>query len=787
MSTTLRKEFLLSGLDCAHCSEEIQHALSRLDPDVRVSLNFATRILSIESAHPEKTRDFQQMAESVIQRIEPGVRVIDRTAEVSPERVYLLVGLDCAHCAEKIEREIRALPEIESASVDFASQKLFVSFHRNADVTTLEAIIPTLVRGIESDVKVILHSQQQPDASDESRETRVRAFRLVAALLLFAIAFWGPIPKMLSIGIFGAAYLTAGYDVLWKAIRNILRGALFDENFLMTLATFGALAIGQYPEATAVMVFYQLGELFQHVAVNRSRRSIQSLMDIKAPTAIRVTADGEEIIDPESVHVGDRIRIRPGDRIPVDGTVIEGNSTVDISALTGESLPKAIRIGDELLSGAVNLSGVLDMQATRPYSDSTVARILHLVENAASRKAPTEQFITRFARIYTPAVVLGALFVAIVPPLLIPGEAFHTWLYRALIFLVISCPCALVISIPLGFFGGIGAASRSGILIKGSNYLEALNAVDTIVFDKTGTLTEGRFTLSAIQPEPPYTSELIHEIAAHAERWSAHPIARSITESWAQPLGTLALTQVQEIPGKGVTARLDNRTILVGNRSLMEQFSIALPHEHPGMTEALVAIDGNLAGTLSLTDAPRADAPRTIQALRQKGISRIVMLTGDTAESALSVSTPLGITEVFSQLLPEDKVNHLEELMPPKKSRRKVLFVGDGINDAPVLARADIGVAMGGLGSDAAIESADIVLMTDEPYKIVEALDIARETRNIVLQNIAIALGVKAVVLVLGAGGLATLWEAVFADVGVALIAILNAMRLIHRKGFKGI
>ena len=626
-----------------------------------------------------------------------------------------------------------------------------------------------------------------------SRKQRKMLLRILASAVLLILArvlpsVWMPFVLYL------VPYAVIGWDVVWRAVRNIAHGQVFDENFLMALATVGAFFTGEYAEAVFVMLFYQVGELFQDYAVGRSRKSIAALMDIRPDSANLEQPDGTAAeTDPEDVAIGDVIVVKPGERVPLDGEVIEGSSTVDTSALTGESVPRSAAAGDSVLSGCINLSGVLRLRVTRPYGESTVARILDLVENASEKKSRSEQFITRFARYYTPCVVIAAAALFLLPtlllwllpaaslPLFLAGTAWSDWLHRALVFLVISCPCALVISVPLSFFGGIGGAGRCGILVKGGNYLEALARAETVVFDKTGTLTQGTFTVTAVHPAgDALAPERLLEYAALAERWSDHPISQSLRAACPGELDESRVTDAEEIAGMGVCARVDGRRVCVGNSRLMERQSVnALPCELPG-TLVHVTADGFYAGHIVISDAPKPDARETIQALKAQGVKRVVMLTGDTEEVAAAMARQLGVDEYHAALLPADKVTHTETLLAETSPKGKLAFVGDGINDAPVLTRSDIGIAMGALGADAAIEAADVVLMDDKPSKIPLAIAIARKTVGIVRQNIVFALGVKAVVLVLGAFGVASMWAAVFADVGVAVIAILNAMRALR-------
>lgn len=608
--------------------------------------------------------------------------------------------------------------------------------------------------------------------------------RVLAGAALLAAALLVPSQGAVRLLLFLVPYAVIGGDVVWKALRNLAHGRVFDENFLMSVATIGAFCIGEYPEAVAVMLFYQVGELFQSYAVGRSRRSIAALMDIR-PDYANLESDGElRQVDPDEVAVGDVIVIRAGERIPLDGTVLEGGSDVNTSALTGESVPRSVGPGDPVISGCVNLTGLLRVKVEKIYGESTVAKILDLVENSAAKKARMENFITRFARYYTPAVVLGALLLAAVPPLFF-GGAWGDWVRRALIFLVISCPCALVISVPLSFFGGIGGASKCGILVKGSNYLEALAKTEIVVFDKTGTLTKGTFRVTAAHPEEISEKELLRT-AALAESYSDHPISRSLREALDSEPDRSAVSDVQEISGYGVRARVDGRNILAGNAKLMELEGVFCKECELSGTIVHVASDGRYLGHIVISDEVREDSAEAVADLRRQGVRSAVMLTGDLKEVGERVAAELGIDEVHAELLPAGKVEQVEELLKRKSARGKLVFVGDGINDAPVLSRADIGIAMGGLGSDAAIEAADVVLMDDRPSKIAQAIRISKKTLNIVRQNIVFALGVKFVVLALGALGLANMWEAVFADVGVMVLAILNATRALSRNAAGG-
>lgn len=581
-----------------------------------------------------------------------------------------------------------------------------------------------------------------------------------------------PVPAIL---LFLVPYFTIGWDILWKALRNIKNGQVFDENFLMAIATVGALAIGEYPEAVFVMLFYQVGELFQAVAVGKSRKSIAALMDIR-PDSANVERDGAvETVDPDEVAVGETIVIKPGERVPIDGVVLEGTSTLNTAALTGESLPRDVGVGDDVISGCVNLSGLLRVRTVKEFGDSTVAKILDLVENSSAKKAKTEQFITRFAKWYTPAVVMGAVLLAVLPPLLVDGDWIR-WFRQALIFLVISCPCALVISVPLTFFGGIGGCSKAGILVKGSNYLEALARAQVVVFDKTGTLTKGVFNVTAVHPQECGEARLL-ELAALAESWSDHPIARSLRDAYNADIDENRVTGVEELAGRGVRADIDGKTVYVGNDKLMEEVGVSWHPCHKVGTTVHVAVKGEYLGHIVISDEVKSDAGEAITALKAAGVKKTVMLTGDAKEVGQAVGAELGLDQVHAQLMPADKVEWVEALLKEKSAKGTLCFVGDGINDAPVLSRADVGVAMGALGSDAAIECADVVLMDDKPSKLAQAITMARRTLRIANQNIVFALGVKGLFLLLGVLGKANMWEATFADVGVSVIAILNATR----------
>lgn len=607
-----------------------------------------------------------------------------------------------------------------------------------------------------------------------SAKQKKMLIRILISAVLFAVVMFIPFKGLIRLIAFLVPFGVIGWDVLWRAVRNILHGQIFDENFLMSLATVGAFFTGEYPEAVVVMLFYQVGELFQSYAVGKSRKSIATLMDIR-PDYANIEKDGKtEQVSPEEVEVGSVIVIMPGERVPLDGVILEGNSAMDTSAITGESMPNDVQPGDDVISGCINQSGVLKVRTTKAYGESTVARILDLVENAGSKKAKTEKFITTFAKYYTPAVVIGAVLLAFVPSI-ITGDWIE-WVHRAMIFLVISCPCALVISVPLSFFGGIGGASKSGILIKGSSYMEVLAKTEIVVFDKTGTLTKGVFNVTAVHPDHCSEMELL-ELAAMAEIYSNHPISHSLRDAWNQKIDESRVQEVKEIPGKGVQAFIDGKRVCVGNDKLMESEGAVWHPCHRVGTTIHVAVDGKYAGHIVISDEIKSGAADAIASLKELGIKKTVMLTGDADSVGQSVAKELGIDEAYTKLLPEDKVTRVEELLKYKSDKGALVFVGDGINDAPVLSRSDLGIAMGGMGSDAAIEAADVVLMDDKISRIADAIRISKHTLRIAGQNIVFALAVKIIVLALGALGMANMWEAVFADVGVSVIAVLNAMR----------
>lgn len=752
------------------------------------------------------------------------------------EKIYYIHGLDCPNCAAKVERALQKMPELKSASIDFMAEKLLIE--TKVDITPEEMLpkIQKLVTDLEPDVRVDLpkgghvlsshtqnhqvcdctehqheHHCQHPEhqykhccGSEHTHEKasaamnsssqdhdhssisgKFKIIQIIVSIVFFAAAWIFGENSVPGIILFLISYVIIGLEIIWNALRNIVKGQVFDENFLMSLASIGAICIGSYPEGVAVMLLYQIGEYFQSYAVRRSRKSISDLMDIHPDFANLKHEDGTITkVSPEEVSINDTIVIKPGEKVPLDSIVTEGSSFLDTSALTGESVPREVSSGSRLLSGSINTSGLLTARVEKVFSESTVSKILNLVENASSRKAPAENFITKFARYYTPVVVIAAVLLAVLPPLIL-GESFTKWIYQALTFLVISCPCALVISVPLSFFAGIGGASKAGILIKGSNYLEILAKTDTVVFDKTGTLTKGIFEVSKIVSHN-CTEEKFLTLMAQGESSSNHPISKSIRNAYERRFGaSLDLSQISdyaELSGRGISALINGKKVLLGNQKLMEENGIAVPSVKESGTVVHLAEEGSYLGYLVISDQIKEDSKQAVSALKAIGISKSVMLTGDNAVTANRIGQELGIDEVHAELLPDGKVEWLEKLLHGKKEKTSLAFVGDGINDAPVLARADIGIAMGGVGSDAAIEAADIVIMTDEPSKIPMAIRHAKRTLSIVKQNIAFALGIKILILILGAFGIANMWEAVFADVGVCLIAILSAMRAMKLK-----
>ncbi|MDF9839654.1 MULTISPECIES: heavy metal translocating P-type ATPase [Paenibacillus] len=736
---TVKRELLLEGLDCANCALKIENGVKKIQGVSDCSVNFVNKTLSFE-ADKDQNEEIVSAATKLVNKLEPHIEV----------SIKMKGGSGQMRAKEQAGHK--------HASDGHAGHSHGSGGHEG--------------HSHDSDG----HEGHSHDVGKE--KIRIMLIRLAVGAVVAGVGMLGSFSGWLELTIFLVAYLLIGGDIVLQAVKNILRGQVFDEYFLMSVATIGAFAIQQYPEGVAVMLFYQVGELFQSIAINRSRKSISALLDIRPDYANLKTGNDTKRVSPEEVNIGDHIVVKPGEKIPLDGVVIEGSSAVDTSALTGESMPREVEVKSEVLGGFINKNGVITVEVTKLFGESTVSKILELVENASSKKAPTEKFISKFARYYTPVVVIVALLLAVVPPLVLSGATFSDWIYRALVFLVISCPCALVVSIPLGFFGGIGAASKTGILVKGSNYLEALNNVKYVVFDKTGTLTKGAFKVTSINPAAELSEDELLEYAAFAELHSTHPIAESIKVAYGKEIKEDQLDGYNEISGHGIQVNVQGKEVLAGNIKLMNKYGIEAPNESG--TVIHVAIEKKYAGFIIISDEIKDDSAKAVRSLKELGIKKIVMLTGDAKAVGDSVGKQLGIDEVHAELLPQHKVEEIEKLMQSKSPKEKIIFVGDGINDTPVLARADVGIAMGGLGSDAAIEAADIVIMTDEPSKISTAIRIAKRTRRIVWQNIIFALSVKAVFLILGAFGIATMWEAVFSDVGVTMIAVLNAMRVLN-------
>lgn len=789
MIKAVKKELILEGLDCANCAAKIEDKVGKINGVTQSSVNFMSKTLSVETEENIRVEDVIPEIRNIVKKIEPDVVIKEKTLVNAEKKIIILDGLCCANCAAKIERGTANIDGVKSATVDFVSKKLIMEISKINDYDKIVEQVKKIVNKIEPDVNVILENDNKSKNRDRVEEkengNKKELIMFVIGAIIFGVAMFFEFSLPVEFILYLISYILVGGKVVLRALKNISRGQIFDENFLMSIATIGAFSIKQFPEGVAVMLFYQIGEFFQDVAVNQSRKSISALMDIR-PDFANLKKDGDiRKVIPEDVKVGDIIVVKPGEKVPLDGKVIDGKSMLDTSALTGESVPREVEIDDNVLSGSINKNGLLTIEVTSEFGESTVAKILDLVQNASSKKAPTESFITKFARYYTPVVVFSAIAIALLPPFFIDGATFSQWIYRALVFLVVSCPCALVVSIPLGFFGGIGAASKNGILIKGGNYLEALNAVETIVFDKTGTLTKGVFKVTDISESEDITKEQLLEYAALAESYSSHPIATSILKAYGKEIDKSEIATYEEISGYGTKVSARGKEIIVGNVNLMNKQGISYNKVDSIGTVVHLAIDKKYVGFIVISDEIKEDSKKALKALKNIGIKKLVMLTGDNKVVGEKVAKQLGLDEVYTELLPNDKVEKLEMLDKQKSSSGKLVFVGDGINDAPVLARADIGIAMGGVGSDAAIEAADVVIMTDEPWKIVTAIKIAKRTQIIVWQNIIFALGVKIIIMILGALGFATMWEAVFGDVGVALIAVLNSMRVMNTNNIK--
>lgn len=730
-------KLVLDGLNCANCANKIESKVNKINGVKEATVNFSTSILTVEAHEENLKEEIIKEIKSIVKKLEPHVNVEEK---VEGKKMNINQDICKSSCC----------------STSHSSHNENSYSHEHGHSHEIKENNESVLGYIKDNLMLIIG----------------------AVIYIIALLYKGN-ENLLSVLLFVASYLVIGGEVIWIAIKNISRGEIFDENFLMSIASLGAFFIGEYPEAVAVMLFYQIGEMFQGYAVSKSRKSISSLMNIRADYA-NVLRNGEEAkVDPQNVSIDEVIIIKPGERIPLDGIVLDGTSFIDTSALTGESVPREITVGDEILSGAINNNGVLKVKVNKEFGESTVSRILELVENASNKKAPTEKFITKFSKVYTPIVVVIAILVAVIPPLVISGETFSVWIYRALSLLVVSCPCALVVSIPLGFFSGIGAASKKGILVKGGNYLEALKDSEIVVFDKTGTLTKGVFNVTEINPKNISKEELL-EITAMGESHSNHPIAISIAKAYGKEINKEEIKDYKEISGHGIEVTINDNDVLLGNVKLMKVNNIEFDEIDSIGTIVYVAINGQYKGNIVISDEIKENVDIALRELKNVGIKKTVMLTGDNKRVAEKVAKSIGIDEVYSELLPGDKVSKVEEILDKNNQKGKVLFVGDGINDAPVLARADIGVAMGGIGSDAAIEAADVVLMKDKVEAIAEAIRVSRRTNKILWQNIIFSLGVKIIVMILVVLGLTNMWAAVFADVGVTLIAVLNSMRIIR-------
>ena len=789
MSTAIlmKKELMLGGLTCAHCAETIGEVVKNINGVQRSHMNFVSKklILEIDSCYDE-----DEVIKEVIQlidSIEPGLDiqvVTSKQKKVNKEDI-ILGGLTCAHCAEVIGDRVQSIDGVKNSHLNFVNKKLTLEIdsdiNKDKVINSVIELIDSIEPGLDIQVQNKSESAKEIKKVEKKKDNSKKdLFKIIAGVLVFIFAFYQEatgIESRYSLIVFIVSYILVGGDVLYKALKNIKNGRIFDENFLMTVATVGAISIGEPSEAVGVMLFYKIGEYLQELAVGKSRKSISDLMQIRPDVANLKVGNSLKVVDPEEVEIGDYIVVKPGEKVPLDGLVVEGNSMVDTSALTGESVLRTVNKGDELLSGFINKNALLTVQVTKDFSESTVSKILDMVENASSKKSKTENFISVFSRYYTPIVVTLAALLAILPPVFIKGALFSEWIHRGLIFLVVSCPCALVLSIPLSYFSGIGVASKHGILIKGSNYLEALRYVDTVVFDKTGTLTEGVFDVVKVKSVGISEDELM-KFASIAEANSNHPIAKSILKYYDKQIDLNKIEGYEEIAAHGIKVKYENSTILAGNEKLMKANNIKIERSTEVGTIVYVAVNNKFVGYIVIADKIKEDSKDAIKKIKEQGIKKTVMLTGDNKDVADSVAKRLKLDKVFSNLLPNEKVEKIEELYLSRSEKEKIAFVGDGINDAPVLARVDVGIAMGGLGSDAAIEAADIVIMTDEPSKIAQGIKISKKTYKIVWQNIIFALAVKLIVLILGAAGMASMWEAVFADVGVALIAVLNAMRI---------
>lgn len=771
-------ELIITGIDCAHCAAKVESKVMTISGIKNVSFNFISKVLSFEIDSKELIKEKTEEVKSVISSVEPDAVISEKIILTDSNKVFLLTSSTKKSTFSYIIKKCYEIEGVIEISPDFNSKTLSFKFSEKISNSEITESIKNCIKNIIGDEVKELPPSIKKDDSSENVSLFTPSF--IIGVILFSVGFI-PFMKSLSFYLFFLSYILIGREIVIEAFKKIFRKKFFDENFLMTIATFGAFAVGEYSEAVGVILFYKIGEFFQNKAVDRSKKSISSLLNLKSDEAIELLSDGTtKVVSAESIKANTTLIVKPGAVIPVDSIVVDGNSNIDTSNITGESVPLFAEPGVSILSGFINGKSILKIKAVKDYSESTVAKILALVENSAGKKSKTENFITKFAEVYTPIVVFSALAVAFIPPL-ITGDSFDKWIYRALIFLVVSCPCALVISIPLSFFTAIGRAAKSGILIKGSCYLEALYSVKTFVFDKTGTITEGKFKVSSIIPAENISEEEVYESAVYAEFYSTHPIAVSIVEGFSQKADSSLIEKYDEIAGMGVIAKVKNDTIIAGNAKLLLRENILFNDNNIYSTSVLIAKNGKYIGRIDMSDSLKPDTISSFKALNSLGINTVI-LTGDNFVSAKKIVSSLEGTLFYSDLLPNEKVEIFEKIHSEQKNGAKVAFAGDGVNDAPVIARADVGFAMGIKGSDASIEAADIVLMTDEVSKTVAAVEIAHSTRKVVIQNIIFSLSVKLTVLILGIFGISTMWEAVFADVGVALIAILNAMRVIKKK-----
>ena len=781
----IKKEIMLNGLTCAHCAENIGEVVKNIQGIQSSNMNFISKKLTLEIDSSYDAEVIISEVIDIINSIEPGldIKVLGNKNKSYIKKDIILGGLNCAHCAEVIGNKVGSLDGIKNSSMNFVNKKLSVEIDSTREANIIKNIIDIIN---DTEPGLDIQVEEKKISTGAKKETKVvkdnksKLLKILLGALVFILAFYEEmvgIESKYSLIIFLVSYVLVGGDVVYKALRNMTKGRIFDENFLMTVATVGAIAIGDASEAVGVMLFYKVGEYLQDLAVGKSRKSISDLMQIKPDVANLKVGNSIKIVDPEEVEIGDFIIVKPWEKVPLDGVIVDGTSMVDTSALTGESVLRTVKLGDELLSGFINKNSLLTVKVTRGFSESTVSKILDLVENASSKKSKTENFISVFSKYYTPIVVILAALIAVIPPIFVPGAMFSDWLHRGLVFLVVSCPCALVLSIPLSYFSGIGVASKNGILIKGSNYLEALRYVDTVVFDKTGTLTEGVFDVVKVNSFDISEEELM-KYASIAEANSNHPIAKSILNYYNKEIDLNKIESYEEIAAHGIKVKYKNEEILAGNEKLMIANGIKVNKNEEIGTVVYIAVNNQFKGYIVISDKIKSDSEKAIREIKEQGIKETVMLTGDNKDVAEAVAKRLKVDKVFSNLLPDEKVEKIEAIYEGRNDKEKIAFVGDGINDAPVLARVDVGIAMGGLGSDAAIEAADIVIMTDEPSKIAKGIKISKKTYKIVWQNIIFALGIKVIVMILGALGMASMWEAVFADVGVALIAVLNAMRI---------